>query len=137
MSVVVHSTYFEILSELGLAGGAIFAAILFRTFKDLRRIRSDEMSREGASNSDQRNTTSGNERPSPADSRQLRYYSLAITGSLIGYLVPAAFLSFTYFSHFWLLVALATALREVARETTSKLKASSSLVMNMTRTTIK
>jgi O-antigen ligase len=136
-SVVVHSTYFEILSELGLVGGALFVTILFRTFKDLRRIRSGERFRADAGNAGEREPISGNERQSPADSQQLQYYSLAIMGSLVGYLLPAAFVSFTYFSHFWLLAALAAALNEVARETTKKLKVSSSLVMSMTRGTIK
>jgi len=131
-SVVVHSTYFEVLSELGLVGSALFVTILFRTFKDLRRIRSDERLRADAGNAGQREPISGNERLSPTDSQQLQYYSLAIMGSLVGYLLPAAFVSFTYFSHFWLLIALAVALNEVARETTKKLKDSSSLVMSMT-----
>jgi len=131
-SVVVHSTYFEILSELGLVGGVLFVTILFRTFKDLRRIRSDERLRADAGNADQPEPISGNERLSPTDSRQLQYYSLAIMGSLVGYLLPAAFISFTYFSHFWLLAALAVALNEVAKETTKKLRVSSSPVTGMT-----
>src|SRR5204863_8875374 len=130
-SVVVHSTYFEILSELGLVGGALFVTILFRTFKDLRRIRSDERLRADAGNAGRREPISGNERLSPTDAQQLQYYSLAIMGSLVGYLLPAAFVSFTYFSHFWLLAALAVALNEVARETTKKLEVSSSLVTGM------
>ncbi len=121
MSVVVHSTYFEILSEMGLVGSVLFLTILFRTFKDLRRIRSDERLRLDAGNAGQREPLSENERLSPTDSQQLQYYSLAIMGSLVGFLIPAAFLSFTYFSHFWLLAALAAALNEVARETTKKL----------------
>src|SRR6267143_1135944 len=131
-SVVVHSTYFEILSELGLVGGTLFVTILFRTFKDLRRIRSDARIRADAGNAGQREPISGKERLSPTDSQQLQCYSLAIMGSLIGYLLPAAFVSFTYFSHFWLLAALAVALNEVARETTEKLKVSASLVTGMT-----
>ena len=130
-SVVVHSTYFEILSELGLVGGVLFVTILFRTFKDLRRIRSDERLRADAGNAGRREPISGNERLSPTDAQQLQYYSLAIMGSLVGYLLPAAFVSFTYFSHFWLLAALAVALNEVARETTKKLEVSSSLVTGM------
>lgn len=130
-SVVVHSTYFEILSELGLVGAALFVIILFRAFKDLRRIRSGERFRAGAGNAGQREPISVDERLPPSDSRQLQYYSLAIMGSMVGYLLPAAFVSFTYFSHFWLLAALAAALNEVARDTTQKLKVSS-LVMSMT-----
>jgi len=125
MSVFVHSTYFEILSETGLVGGVLFVTILLRTFRDLKRIRSDEKLRSDAGNADQREPVSGNEKLSPTDSQQLQHYSLAITGSLVGFLIPAAFLSFTYFSHVWLLVALAVALSEVARETTRKSRVSS------------
>jgi O-antigen ligase len=124
MSVVVHSTYLEILSELGLIGGALFGAILFRTFRQLRRISSVERYRGHAGNDGKRDPISGNEIVTPNDSRQLQYYSIAIMGSLVGYLLPAAFVSFTYFSHFWLLVALAVALNEIARKMTKKSKAS-------------
>jgi O-antigen ligase len=104
-SVLVHSTYFEILSELGLVGAALFAAIVFRTFRELKRIRADASSRRISPGS-------GGE---SADVEQIRYCSLAICGSLIGYLVPAAFVSFTYFSHFWLVTALGIALVESVR----------------------
>ena len=112
MSAVVHSTYFEILSETGLVGSVLFATILLRTFRDLRRIRSDQTLSSDAGNDGQREPISGNEKLSPTDSQQLQCYSLAIMGSLRGFLIPAAFLSFTY-SHFWLLVALAVALNEL------------------------
>jgi len=121
MSAVVHSTYFEILSEMGLVGSVLFGAILIRTFKNLRRIRSEERLRSGTGNTGQRGPMPGNEKLAPTESQQLQYYSLAIMGSLVGFLIPAAFLSFTYFSHFWLLAALAAALYEVAKETTKKL----------------
>jgi probable O-glycosylation ligase (exosortase A-associated) len=95
-SVYVHSTYFEILSELGLVGAVLFATILVRTFRDLKRIRTCP-SRD------------------PGEAQQFRYFSLAIAGCLVGYLVPAAFISFTYFSHVWLVIALAVALNEIAK----------------------
>jgi hypothetical protein len=133
MSVVVHSTYFEILSELGLVGSAIFATILFRTFKDLRRIRSDERSRGDIRNADQCKTTWGDGGLCPPDSQPLQYYSLAIMGSLVGFLLPAAFVSFTYFSHLWLLIALAAALNEVARETIRKTKDASTPTVSSQR----
>jgi O-antigen ligase len=119
-SVVVHSTYFEILSELGLAGAILFATILFRTFRDLRRIRSSKDFAKTTENDRQRRPISRNDTLPRTDAQQLPYYSLAIMGSLVGYLVPSAFVSFTYFSHFWLLIALAVALNEVARAASRK-----------------
>jgi hypothetical protein len=115
-SVVVHSTYFEILSEWGLVGSTLFAVILFRTFKDLRRTRLRERRRSAGENDRQRRPILENKGLASTDEQQLHFYSLAIIGGLIGYLLPAAFLSFTYFSHFWILVALAVALNEVARK---------------------
>ena len=131
-SVVVHSTYFEILSEQGLIGAVLFVTILFRTFKDLRRIRSGESFGNAGENDRQHGPASVNKRLAPTDSQQLQYYSLATMGGLVGYLLPAAFVSFTYFSHFWLLAALAVALNEVARETARNLNDSSSMVMGTT-----
>jgi O-antigen ligase len=105
-SVVVHSTYFEILAELGLVGTILFLTIVIRTFRDLRRLRPGMDPGTAARGA-------GGE---PGDAVQFRFYSLAISGCLVGYLIPAAFVSFTYFSHFWLVVSLAAALSEVAQD---------------------
>jgi hypothetical protein len=103
-SILVHSTYFEILSELGAVGALLYALIVARTFRDLSRIRS------GAGQ------TVGTSRGARSDDGQrIRFYSLAISGSMVGFLVPAAFVSFTYFSHFWLVAALGVALIEIAQ----------------------
>ena len=107
-SVYVHSTYFEILSELGLAGTILFLAIVVRTFRDLKRVRSTPLSRAAP-------VGNGTD-----EQRQLDYYSLAIAGCMVGYLVPAAFVSFTYFSQFWLVAALGAALSEIARSRLGK-----------------
>lgn len=132
-SVVVHSTYFEILAELGLIGTVLFVMILFRTFKDLWRIRSDERPKTNEENGSQSEPISKKEKLPLTDSQRLRYYSLAIIGSLVGYLLPAAFISFTYFSHVWILIALAVALIEVAKATTQKVEVSSSLTEGRAR----
>jgi O-antigen ligase len=105
-SVVVHSTYFEILAELGLVGAALFVTMVLRALRDLRRLRSGP----GPHGGKVADTSES------VEARQFRYYSLAISGCLIGYLVPAAFVSFTYFSHVWLVLALAVALHEIARD---------------------
>ena len=109
-SIVVHSTYFEILSEWGLVGTILFATILIRTFRDLRRLRSAAARHREASN-----PVAPSVWPEPSDVQQIRFYSLALSGCLVGYLIPAAFVSFTYFSHFWLFAALAAALNEIAK----------------------
>jgi O-antigen ligase len=108
-SIVVHSTYFEILSELGAVGALLYALIVVRTFRDLSRVR--------ASAGPIRDTGRGVE---TGEGRSMRCYSLAISGSLVGFLVPAAFVSFTYFSHFWLMAALGVALCEIARHSATR-----------------
>jgi hypothetical protein len=104
-SILVHSTYFEILSELGAVGALLYALIVARTLKDLNRVR--------ASAGPVRDIGRGVE---PDEGRRTRFYSMAISGSLVGFLVPAAFVSFTYFSHFWLVAALGVALKEIAND---------------------
>ena len=111
-SVLVHSTYFEILSEWGLVGTVLFATILIRTFRDLRRLRSA-----AARHREPPNPVPTSAWREPSDAQQIRFYSLALSGCLVGYLIPAAFVSFTYFSHFWLIAALAAALNEIAKDT--------------------
>jgi len=91
----------------------------------LRRISSGDIFRDAGGNGRQRRPISRNETVQPASLEQLQYYSLAIMGSLVGYLVPAAFISFTYYSHFWLLIALAVAVSEVAKKATRHLNGSS------------
>jgi len=103
-SILVHSTYFEILSELGAVGALLFALVVIRTFRDLNRARANA------------GTIRDPSRGVEADEgRSMRFYSLAISGSLVGFLVPAAFVSFTYFSHFWLMAALGVALTAIAQ----------------------
>jgi len=103
-SILVHSTYFEILSELGAVGALLFSLIVIRTFRDLSRVRANAGPVRDAG------------RGVGADERRsMRFYSPAISGSLVGFLVPAAFVSFTYFSHFWLMAALGVALTEIAQ----------------------
>lgn len=104
-SVVVHSTYFEILSELGLVGTVLFVTIVMRTFRDLRRLRA------GPSTETKARAAGGE----PGVAQRIHFHSLALSGALVGYLIPAAFVSFTYFSHIWLVVSLAAALVETAR----------------------
>jgi O-antigen ligase len=107
-SILVHSTYFEILSEWGLVGAILFATILIRTFRDLRRLRL-------TAHGEPPNLGSTSASRQLSDTQQMRLYSLALSGCLVGYAIPAAFVSFTYFSHFWLIAALAAALNAIAK----------------------
>jgi len=113
-SIVVHSTYFELVSEVGLLGSGLFIAILVRVVRDLGRL---AWAAGSAERSASKKPWGGggphgrvNQLP---EARRLRFLALAILGALVGFLVPAAFISYSYYSQFWLLTALAVALRQV------------------------
>jgi O-antigen ligase len=103
-SAVTHSLYFELLSELGLAGAILFMTTLYQNYKDGTFIekRCDSKRRLGAAGTEQ--------------VERARLYGRALTGSLIGCLVTSAFLSMLYFSYFWILTAMLVALRESVNE---------------------
>mgnify|MGYP000976901369 CR=1 FL=1 len=108
-SAIVHSTYFEVLSETGTVGAACFLAMVGLTFRDLRREvrRCNEVLRRRAN----RLSLETRQRLEWA-----RAYSLSFQGGLLGYLVCSAFLSTTYFSTIWVMCAASVALRWIVNE---------------------
>jgi len=120
-SILVHSTYFEMLSELGLVGVTLFGIILVRIFHGLVRVGRLAESHIRKIDSQRRHDLADNPLTGVSDLRKLRYLALAILGALSGYLLTAAFVSFTYYAHFWLLAALAVALREVGAKAFDRL----------------
>jgi O-antigen ligase len=104
-SVVTHSLYFELLSELGIAGVALFMTVLYQNYKDGQLIEDTCLSIK------QKCAPESGE-----DLERTKLYGRAITGSLIACLVTSAFLSTLYFSYFWVLTAMLVALRETLRE---------------------
>ncbi len=104
-SIVVHSTYFEILAELGSVGVGFFLAMLYFTFRELRRIAA--ACRQALDGRRGRQI----DRLGDQELQWARAYALAFQGGLIGYLVCSAFLSTTYFSTIWVLCASSVALR--------------------------
>jgi O-antigen ligase/polysaccharide polymerase Wzy-like membrane protein len=95
-SSVTHSLYFELLAELGLAGFSIFLAMLYRNWKDLRFVA--RVTHDGA-----------------GEMQRLACYERAIAGSFVGVLVSGASVSLLYYSHVWLLTAMAVALKEITK----------------------
>jgi probable O-glycosylation ligase (exosortase A-associated) len=104
-SVVVHSTYFEILSELGGVGMGLFLGMLYFTFRELRRI--------VAACDKTLERLRGRIDP---DLKWARAFALGIQGGLIGYLVCSAFVSTTYYSTIWLMCGVAVSLRYVVQD---------------------
>ena len=105
-SAIVHSTYFEVLSETGTVGLVSFLSMIGLTFRDLRRA-SKRCDRALASR----------RLPLPASVKRnlewARAYALAFQGGLLGFLTSSAFVSTTYFSTIWMMCASSVAIRYI------------------------
>lgn len=103
-SAVVHSTYFEVLAELGGVGIGFFLAMLYFAFRAFRNIAAicDKALKHRSRGKNSRSLVS--------DLEWARAYALSFQGGLIGYLVCSAFISTTYYSTIWLLCAASVAL---------------------------
>ena len=98
---VTHSLFVELLSEMGLTGAVVLAALLWRTWSGLRQVQRSQIGR---------NTSTADN-----DLFQVRRYADAVMGSILACLVNGIFLSLLYFTYLWLLLALADAIMQVFR----------------------
>jgi O-antigen ligase len=98
-SIIAHSLFVELLAELGSVGAVVLIGILWRTWRDLRRV-----------------VRSDSERPKglrTADAMPLRCYADALIAGILACLVNGTFLSLLYFSYLWLFIALSGAVVRV------------------------
>jgi O-antigen ligase len=100
-----HSLYFTLLPELGLVGVIIFGSMVYFNYKDTRvkslmprRPVRNAGTRDGAGIEDMQISRAA-------------LYGNAILGGMIGYLATSAFISTLYYPTFWIMMALAVALR--------------------------
>jgi len=100
----VHSLYFTLIPELGLVGILLFSGMLYFSYKDLKWILKKE--KEFLLKQNQSEETI-------QQMHKIRFIIFGITGGMLGYLVSGAFLSVLYYPHFWLLIALCVALRNI------------------------
>ena len=98
----VHSTYFQLLAEMGLAGCIVFGMILLRTYRDYLQV--ERLSAKAVAYSG----------VTKADLEWIQNYGRGIMAGLIGYLASVAFLSALYYSHIWIAVSLMVCLRLIA-----------------------
>jgi O-Antigen ligase len=105
----VHSTFFQLLAEMGLAGCAVFGFILFRTYGDYRRI--DRIAQAALQQPDSLHSD---------DLKWAQAYSRGLMGGLVGYLVSVMFLSALYYSHIWIGVSLMAAIAIVTNRIASE-----------------
>lgn len=94
-----HSLYFTLIPELGIVGIILYAWMVLSSLRDLRFIR---------------NRIKQNPQRFEDDRyfrERVRYLTLALGGSLPGFLASGAFLSVLYYPNFWIWMALVVALK--------------------------
>ena len=103
---ICHSLYFTLIPELGLVGILLFSGMLYYSYKDLKWILKKE--REFLLKQNQSEEII-------QQLHKIRFIIFGITGAMLGYLVSGAFLSVLYYPHFWLLISLCVALRNIVQ----------------------
>ena len=96
-----HSLYFTILPELGAVGTIIFALFIIYSLKNLKFIRNSSMHKKNIFPDD--------------ESRRIYYASLALEGSLIGFMTSSIFISTLYYPSIWILCAFIVALNKIVQ----------------------
>jgi hypothetical protein len=102
-----HSLYFTLLPELGLVGALIFGSMVYFNYRDLRL-------REFFQHTSRGVTKRADGRGDVEISRAAMFGN-AILGGMIGYLVTSTFISTLYYPTFWIMMALAVALRNTTQ----------------------
>jgi O-antigen ligase len=97
-SIIAHSLPVELVAEMGTTGLIVVVALLWGTARSLQRLRQIAQAR--------RSTDVHSLWP-------LGCYADGVIGALIGLLVTGVFLSLLYFSYFWLMIALGSAITQV------------------------
>jgi hypothetical protein len=110
LAAEVHSTYFQLLAEMGLAGSVLLGLILLRTYRDYRQV---ERLSSAASDRTRDNATKD-------DLKWMQSYARGLMGGSLGYLASVAFLSALYYSHIWIALSLMIALHNIATRQISK-----------------
>jgi len=109
----VHSTYFQLLAEMGLAGCIVFSLILLRTYRNYRHVES--LSDKAVGRAMELGDNASNE-----DFKWIQNYGRGLMAGLLGYLASVAFLSALYYSHMWIAMSLMVALRMIATRRTGE-----------------
>lgn len=93
---VAHNIFIEVGAELGLAGLAVFIALLWLAFRTLARTCASAVTEEGRAS-------------------RTAALAQALTASLLGFIVCGLFISASYFAYLYVLLALASALARATR----------------------
>lgn len=103
----VHSTYFQALSELGLAGALLLAVVIGGHFAILRRLRRD---------------VHGDETLPEELRSKVDLYSGALAAGMVGFMASGAFLSTLYYPYPWYLSGMTVAFDVAVRREMLTLK---------------
>jgi O-antigen ligase len=115
-----HSLYFTLIPELGSVGVIIFLLMLNNNRKTKKEILKLEKSKKDTllmqmdSNLNEKEKIlllNDKDKQLLTDLKKAHYFTLALDGSLIGYLVSGTFISVLYYPSLWLLFAFTTALK--------------------------
>jgi len=94
-----HSLYFTLLPELGIVGVLIFITMIVCSLKDLKFIK--------------RTTLNTTHIWSKEESKKVYYLTLALEGSMVGFLTSSVFISTLYYPNFWILCGFIVSLRKI------------------------
>lgn len=106
----VHSLYVTLLCELGILGTLLYATMIYLVFRHTQivmKCHSRSPPSYASPHSNPTRTDVNNQY------HKLKLIVCGIRGAMIAYLVAGAFLSITYYPHFWILAALTVACKNV------------------------
>ena len=112
----VHSTYFQLLAELGLAGCFVFGMFLFRIYRDYLSIGNWTVLQNGDASIRPDNRSDGR-------FIWIEAYRKGLMGGILGYLVSVAFLSSLYYAHLWVFASMMSALAVIANKALARVDA--------------
>lgn len=112
----VHSVYFTLLPELGLAGCLLFIGMLWTNLKERRRLRK-AIDALDALNLQESAVVSNK-------LHRLEALGWGLTGAIIAYLISGVFLSVLYYGHFWLIMGLSVARNNIVRDLLEEIETS-------------
>lgn len=100
--LTAHSSYFLMLGELGFPGVLVYLTMVIGNFRANMRVRREVLARAG---------------PTPSeDAREDARMLYLTSAAMIGFAVPAAFLSAAYYPHIFILTAVLISARHIAAQ---------------------
>jgi O-antigen ligase len=108
-----HSSFIDLLTELGTVGVSVFLAVLYYNYQDIKFM-TKELQKWKERLSDEKRGTAEERELFLADCERIRYYAYGLLGGTLALLVAFAFVSGFYYSDFWVMTAMIVALRQVA-----------------------